>query len=348
MIDVSALLMPLSSEDPSGPNLEYDKAYLELERLARFKPEQQIGKTIVPAEEPDWRAVEKAAVELFSSTKDLRIANHLAKALLNTGGLPGFAQGLAVLRGLVEAFWPSVHPQLDPDDDNDPTTRVNILAELCDATTYLNWLRGTPIATAKGLGSVCFRDLQFSSGELPTPPDVKPVSAATIEAIFAGMDLSALESYATAARESRGDVAAIDSLVTDYVGIGHAQGLSKVRTLLDQMSKVLEKHLAIRTAAVGAATLDGAQKDDVRGGGVANSPQRLCGEILSRDDVTNALNKILDYYSRFEPSSPVPLLLKRTKRLVSMSFLDIVRDLAPDGVQQVELIQGKSEEDGST
>jgi len=36
----------------------------------------------------------------------------------------------------------------------------------------------------------------------------------------------------------------------------------------------------------------------------------------------------------------VPLLLRRAKRLISKDFLEIVRDLAPDGVPQVELIRG--------
>ncbi|MCF6236921.1 MAG: hypothetical protein L3J70_11220 [Gammaproteobacteria bacterium] len=42
-------------------------------------------------------------------------------------------------------------------------------------------------------------------------------------------------------------------------------------------------------------------------------------------------------------SSPVPLLLQRTKRLVSMDFMEIVKDLASDGVQQVEKVMGVDE-----
>ncbi|MBE0617668.1 MAG: hypothetical protein IH608_07060 [Proteobacteria bacterium] len=62
--------------------------------------------------------------------------------------------------------------------------------------------------------------------------------------------------------------------------------------------------------------------------------------MRSREDVVHLLDKVCDYFRRNEPSSPVPLLLERAKRLVSKSFLEIVRDLAPDGVAQVELIRG--------
>ena len=52
------------------------------------------------------------------------------------------------------------------------------------------------------------------------------------------------------------------------------------------------------------------------------------------------LKLICDYYARSEPSSPVPLLLKRAQRLATGSFLDILRDLAPDALTQVEKVLG--------
>jgi type VI secretion system protein ImpA len=67
----------------------------------------------------------------------------------------------------------------------------------------------------------------------------------------------------------------------------------------------------------------------------------LTAAAASREDVVILLDRICDYYQRHEPSSPVPLLLRRCKRLVSASFLEIVRDIAPDGVSQVEMWRGK-------
>jgi type VI secretion system protein ImpA len=70
-------------------------------------------------------------------------------------------------------------------------------------------------------------------------------------------------------------------------------------------------------------------------------------EINSREDVIRVLDKIVSYYERAEPSSPIPLLIKRSKRLVSASFLDIVRDIASDGLAQVENLRGKDESNSS-
>jgi type VI secretion system protein ImpA len=64
------------------------------------------------------------------------------------------------------------------------------------------------------------------------------------------------------------------------------------------------------------------------------------GEIRSRADVVRTLDALCDYYARNEPSSPVPMLLTRAKRLVDKGFMEIMRDLAPAGVSEAELIAG--------
>jgi hypothetical protein len=39
----------------------------------------------------------------------------------------------------------------------------------------------------------------------------------------------------------------------------------------------------------------------------------------------------------------VPLIVERTKRLVPMSFLELVADLAPAGLQQIKKLSGVGE-----
>jgi len=68
--------------------------------------------------------------------------------------------------------------------------------------------------------------------------------------------------------------------------------------------------------------------------------QGITGAARSRDDVVMLLDKIIGYYERNEPSSPLPLLLQRCRKLAALSFLDIVKDMAPAALQQVELIGG--------
>src|SRR5579862_8667 len=97
LANIEALLAPVSADNPCGADLEYgDQAFTAFDRATQGKPEQQIGSTIIPAEEPDWKTVGRLATELLARTKDLRVAVHLTKALLHTDGLRGLADGVTL------------------------------------------------------------------------------------------------------------------------------------------------------------------------------------------------------------------------------------------------------------
>ncbi len=64
------------------------------------------------------------------------------------------------------------------------------------------------------------------------------------------------------------------------------------------------------------------------------------GTIGSREDANRALERVCEWIERNEPSNPAPLLIRRAQRLMSKSFIDIIRDLAPDGLRQVEKLAG--------
>ncbi len=53
------------------------------------------------------------------------------------------------------------------------------------------------------------------------------------------------------------------------------------------------------------------------------------------------LDKINDYYERYEPTSPVPVFMNRAKRLVTMSFVDLIKDLAPEAMAKIDVFTGQ-------
>ena len=57
------------------------------------------------------------------------------------------------------------------------------------------------------------------------------------------------------------------------------------------------------------------------------------------------IDELCDYYARREPSSPVPLLLRRAQRLVGMDFEDLLRDLAPTGIDELRVVSGVRDEE---
>ncbi len=111
--NLESLLAPISDDTPSGEDLEYDAEYLALERAAAPKAERAVGDNVKAAEDPDWDKVIELAEAVLARSKDLRAAVHLTTAWMRTSGMPGWNAGLALVRGLLEHFWDTVHPQLD-------------------------------------------------------------------------------------------------------------------------------------------------------------------------------------------------------------------------------------------
>ena len=126
--DLEAYLTPLSDDAPCGEaDLEYDDAFMELDRIAKGEEERQSGDEVIPAKDPEWKDVRKAATELMGRTRDLRVGMHFVRAEAALDGVIGLARGAALLRGYVERYWDSVFPRLEPGDDYDPI-RVNAVA----------------------------------------------------------------------------------------------------------------------------------------------------------------------------------------------------------------------------
>ena len=63
------------------------------------------------------------------------------------------------------------------------------------------------------------------------------------------------------------------------------------------------------------------------------------GLIQSREDVARAIELLIrEYDARHEPGSPVPLALTRAKTWVTMSFLDVLKDISPESVGEAERV----------
>lgn len=353
IIDITTLITALSADAPCGEDLEYDAQFAEMEKAATATPERQFGTTLVPAEPADWREVKRTALALSERTRDLRVAAYLTRALLNTDGLSGFVDGLSVLEGLIEQHWEQVYPQLDPDDDNDPTLRINTLVGLCDPETTLQELRCAPLVSSRALGRFGLRDIQIAAGLLaPSTSDdaSEHPNQDMINGAFQDVALEALQDTIAAATTAFAKVTNIEDLVTAQLGATQAPSLSALTGVLKEIRQALNEQLRRRGADFaeeGGSDADADADADADGNtpSATTSPgsvQRVvvAGEIASREDVIRTLGKICDYYAKHEPSSPLPFLLKRAKKLASMDFMEILYELAPNGTEQADVIFG--------
>jgi type VI secretion system protein ImpA len=350
-------LPDVSDEAPCGENLEFDADFGAMERAAQGKPETQYGDTINPAVPPEWKEVEALATSLLERTRDLRIMTHLAVARLNLRGLPPFADVLTQIRQVLETRWEQVHPQLDPEDDLDPVLRANALLRLCDPLQVMRTLRTMPLAAAPRVGSVSWRDIAVAHGTLEPEPGVAKPSEAAMQAVFAETNQDRLTELREAVDIAVDEVTGIRNAFDAAAGAGTGPDFTDLSKLLREIQKELRVFgtvaaLEAAESAEEAADADADGEDAAEGSPILRSAPasrgtfniRSISNVGKRDDALYLLEVAAAYFRTHEPSSPVPLLIDRACRLGSMEFLDILRDLAPDGLNQAENIVGRPAE----
>ncbi|EKK5220220.1 type VI secretion system protein TssA [Cronobacter sakazakii] len=340
-MDIETLLTPVSPEQPCGDNLEYDADYQAMEQASQGKAEQQFGDTIIPAEPADWTKVEKLALSLLERTKDLRVMLALTHAWTKRRGLPGYADGLLLIQEALTRYWEPLYPLLEEYGEKDPFYRINALAGLGDKSSLTSTLRTATLLRSNG-DEITLRDAQSlldnSKSECPGYPGGRPRLVDEL---------------------ARGGQPGIEAIVQI-----HAR-LETIRTILvshlgesgvpemEQLQK-LTSIVALACQSGEAQAPQELQDPDVQAENApaattTSAPARVVEtdwrnvQLQTRDDAQLMLEKVKQYFARHEPSHPAPLMIERVQRLIEMNFMDLIRDLAPDSVHQVENIFGRRE-----
>lgn len=334
-VELTSLLSAVSEAAPAGPNFEDDAAFAELQNAAKGKPEQQFGETVIPGEEPDWRLVKSLAVAILAKTRDLRVGVTLTRALIRTDGVEGLADGVAVMRGWLDGMWNAVHPELDAADP-DPIQRTNTLAALDDHDATVRAVRDMPLVASARAGRYSYKDVLVATNKLPASLGGEAPSFAAIEAAFQDAAVESVQKTAGDLARALESIDGIEKAFAAKVGAARGVSLSQLTGVLKGAHQVVTDQLAKRS---GQAIEDAGGAGAAAPGAAPSAP----GAIRSRDDVMKTLDRLCEYFERNEPSSPVPMLLRRAKRLINKSFMDLVRDMASNGVSQVELLRGSEE-----
>ena len=335
--DVESLIQPLADDAPGGPDLEYDPRFTALEQLGAGKPERQYGDTVYPAEPPEWRTVYEQAMALAPMTRDLRIGVWVLRSATQLHGLAGATAGLKLLSGLLVNLWDSVHPQLDASDNDDPTMRLSALAPLASGDSVLADLRNAALTPVRG--SLRLRELELAlANAAPAPDEPVPTEAGVMQGLQA-----LLEQYpdlTELSQQAQDAVRLLISTLDDKVPNNPFIDLAPLRKLLRPLDTAIGK----LGNPAGGESRESGEGDN---GGAAGSLGPLArvgavatGAIASRADVIRELERVCDWIERHEPTNPAPILIRRAQRLMNKSFLEIIRDLAPDGVSQIENLAG--------
>lgn len=337
LIDLDGLRAPVSDAVPGGDDVGADPDFIRLSLAVEGTAERGADA---------WRPLREIALQLAERTKDLRVYLWLTRALTNTDGLAGLASGLALLCDGIERYWDELHPALDPDDEFDAGQRVAYLEELADRGGLVGDVRAAPLVSARGVGTFNLQDVRVATGAESAPDGRAVPDPNLVEAAFKAADPAELEAMARAAVAAAEHARALERAVSARLGEGAPR--PQLDRLHGALATVIEE-LGKRTAMPAPPPDAGAAPVRAAGNGAAAPTPTSTpadGRVNSRDDVIRALDRILEYYARAEPSSPVPLLLNRAKRLVKMDFLEAIEELAPSGLSEVQKLGGLAKGEG--
>lgn len=347
---------PISAANPCGENLEDDNLFYNFLMSSEGTQESYDGKNIIPAEPPDWRQTKKASLEFLKSTKDLKLVVVLTHSVLNTEGLLGFLSCLKGIATLLEDQWLGLYPLLDADADNgfDKTMeRISALSSLIHQNFVIDALRNTPLVVNKQLGPFSVKKILASTNSIDS---AKPeFDQQQITAIFQDEDQTKLLVLRNAVAECQNYLLDIQNTFHKFEPQSGQVNFEPLQKTLASMHSTICKYGNLADSPVEEAAVvtpeaneeadHGASepKSSVRG---TNSVQSYSTEIRNRQDVEQSIDRICDYFKKYEPSSPVPVLLMRAKKLINLNFFDIIKEIAPESLETIHKLGGISDDSG--
>jgi len=328
----------ISSDLPCGPFIDDSEAleddFIMLESIARINQDSLV--LGASDEGVDWRLMYSRCEDLVKQTKDVRVYVFLAQAALHLKKLAGFAASFQLITTTLTDHWDDTYPKLDDAKDETPW-RIMTLNEL-SGEVFINLLSSMPVVESKLAGNFTLRDIKLAKGDIQLieGSEEKIQEIGLIGAAFKESSQDALVSALALVNQIQDNIEHLQNQLSAS-DVSHSRyGWDKLKADLNYLSILYSEHIVHDVVAEENLSVNDENNSDSKDMAVITKNSG----IENRSDVLEALSKITEYYSQYEPSSPVPILVERTKKLVTMDFMSIMKELSPDGVKQVELIAG--------
>lgn len=334
-IDVEALIAPVSDEIPAGPDLSYDPVRQTIE--AAF--EKSVSDDSADSVEADWDGTISLILEQAAATRDVWLPVYLMRAGAKTGRLETVESGAQLLAGLVETLWDTAHPQLE---DYGFQGRKAPCESLTRIGEFLAPLRGVILIEHPRLGRYSGADFDRFRDNGESEDGYGMFRALLQETGDEQLQevIDRLAGISDAVRRT-------DAVLTANAGDDTGTNFQTTYEAVELIRKSVASFMKVPTIA---ATNDGeGSNGNESAGSTGASPADYSGSVNSRDDVIRALDAIAAYYKNKEPGSPVPFALRRARDWVSLDFLSVLEDIAPNSLDEAKrvLTNGRSSGGGS-
>lgn len=348
VIDLDALLLPISEDSPSGESVRYSGLYDEVAEARRADIEVSQGDWQTELKVADYDRVESLVISaLNEQTKDLQLTVWLAEALIKKYGFIGLRDSLRLLTGLHADFWETMHPEID---EGDMEGRAN-------AISWLDTSAAQAAKEAKITGGIGYRYIDWEDSKTFDIPDNLDMLSTEDQIKFSQLRTQAETEHRVTAEMWRKEKSAtrrafceqnsfliaecfaalsdLNLIIEEKYDRKQAPGLSNLKKALDeidlQAKKLLDEKRLEEPDEEEAGDLeigDGEPAADgsvrVQGGGSAT------GAIQSRKDALKRLEDIATFFHKTEPHSPVSYLVQRAVKWGNMPLENWLQDVIKD------------------
>lgn len=330
-LDVEALLQPVSDEEPVGPDLSYDRDFRRISREL-----EEIAVKERPGDDPAVGPAVDTAVELLGRSKDMWVAAHGFCFSLYSGDLPRCVGLIEVLAGIAERFWENCYPNLD--EGSDPAGgRRAACAEIASIGWVVKHLENLYLAPLKTKGRITFKSI---AGSADAATKDRQLLAQAPDALRSAIDGTPVDGWRLLAEQLGAVLAASARIVAVFNE--QASGMSPDMAPLDGAVKRMKEFADAVVERLDPSSVPAEEPGDEAAGDVSGGPagggRSFSGPIATRAQALAQMDAIKAFFQATEPSSPVPMLLDRVKRLAGMDFFQILQNLAPTGVEEANRV----------
>lgn len=348
ILDISALLEPISEAQPSGPDLREDPSpastyqSIKAERnAARAAERSSIHDNSSPEADDHWRKVVELGPRILQSqSKDLEVASWYLEGLVRRYGYRGLRDGLKIIHGLLEKYWDGLYPL--PDEDG-IETRVASLAGLNGEGAegvLIAPIRKVTITEGQSVGPYCFWEYQQAlEVDKMSDDSGKSNKSAKLGFTLSDFEKAVAESSQEFFVNQRDDVnesiglcKQISQALDQYCGPQHAPSMRNIIEVLEQCRGAIN-HTGKNKFPVEAAPEVAIEEGEagMDGGNASAAGAGFTGgRVHSREAAFRQLIEIAEFFRKTEPHSPISYVIEKAVKWGEMPLNELIKELIND------------------
>lgn len=329
--NLDALLLPVSSAEPAGSNIEYEKIFERIRQARESDPDYlPHDEWSATPRKADWMLVAKLSEEvLMMHSKNMQVTCWLVEAWTQLYHCAGLQAGLTLLDSYISGWWDTSWPALDDDGASYRHGMLNRLDRDISQQLMLKPMLGDMQSSLVYWQKVLSFEHQGQKGaENESGEDYS----------MAGFTLWASKLDPERVAKVVGQIDHCQQLITQIEQNYAVQNPQAEGRILHQTDELLGdvhdffiricQHSSVQQEEIMMLNVLDPQglEADERAATRGAQPQ----QVMSRDLAITQMLTIAHYFRQTEPSSPVPMLMERAARWANMPLAEWLVEMVGD------------------